>query len=53
MLEKQQGGKYVRNLDEIHTKSIIFKESYTNESTVRAFEECYEKTEELSGSPTF
>ena len=53
MLEKQHGGKYVRNLDEIHTKSIIFKESYTNESTVSAFEECYEKTEELSGSPTF
>lgn len=45
MMEKQHGGKYGTKSSEIHTKSIIFKDSYTNESTTSAFEECYEETE--------
>lgn len=53
MQEKQHGRKYVMNLDKIHKTSIIFQENYANETTIDAFEECYEKTEELSGSSTF
>ena len=33
------------NLLKFIRKPVFFKESYANESTISAFEECYEKTE--------
>lgn len=42
-----------RNLDKINKTSIISQENYATETTMGAFEACYEKTEELSGSSTF